>query len=123
MDEHTWMASRRVRVPCPEGDFAMTVHLTQALERVAEWEKHHVSALPRPHFPRSAEERLADGITAFAGSMKFVYVHTTWFGLWILINAGILFAVGIGNEPFDPFPFGLLTMVVSLEAIFLSTFV
>ena len=41
-----------------------------------------------------------------------------WFGLWILLNTGWL-----GVRPFDPFPYGLLTMVVSLEAIFLSTFV
>ncbi len=53
--------------------------------------------------------------------MRFVYVHIIWFGLWILLNVGLLgFLVGKG---FDPFPFGLLTMIVSLEAIFLSTFV
>jgi uncharacterized membrane protein len=101
----------------------MTVHLKQALERVGDWERHHISTLPSFHFTRTAEDRMADSITAFAGSMKFVYVHTTWFGLWIMINAGILLAVGLGIQPFDPFPFGLLTMVVSLEAIFLSTFV
>jgi uncharacterized membrane protein len=101
----------------------MTQQLTQAAQRVAEWEKHHVSALPKPSLPRSTEDRMADAITAFAGSVKFVYVHTIWFGLWILVNAGILLAVGLGIAPFDPYPFGLLTMVVSLEAIFLSTFV
>ena len=50
--------------------------------------------------------------------MYFVYFHIVWFGVWILINLGFF-----GIEPFDPFPFGLLTMIVSLEAIFLSTFV
>lgn len=56
------------------------------------------------------ENRAADQITRFAGSMKFVYVHIIWFSLWI----------GLGVEDY---PFGLLTMIVSLEAIFLSTFV
>ena len=50
--------------------------------------------------------------------MVFVYVHIVWFGLWIVLNTGYL-----GLPPFDPFPYGLLTMVVSLEAIFLATFV
>jgi uncharacterized membrane protein len=54
--------------------------------------------------------RLADAITRFAGSMTFVYLHVAWFACWI----------GLGVESY---PFGLLTMIVSLEAIFLSTFV
>jgi uncharacterized membrane protein len=58
----------------------------------------------------NAEDRVADRITAFAGSMRFVYIHIAWFGLWI----------GLGVEHY---PYGLLTMIVSLEAIFLSTFV
>ena len=56
------------------------------------------------------ENRVADQITSFAGSMKFVYIHLIWFSLWI--------ALGV-----EDYPFGLLTMIVSLEAIFLSTFV
>jgi uncharacterized membrane protein len=67
---------------------------------------------------RTTEERLADAITNFSGRMYFVYFHIVWFGIWVLINLGIF-----GNKPFDPYPFGLLTMVVSLEAIFLATFV
>ncbi|MBL7496170.1 DUF1003 domain-containing protein [Frankia sp. CNm7] len=51
--------------------------------------------------------------------MSFVYVHVAWFAFWILLNQG-----AFGTQMiFDPFPYGLLTMVVSLEAIFLSTFV
>ena len=72
---------------------------------------------PNPALVRHAQERAqsvqnraADRITAFAGSMTFVYVHIVWFGCWI----------GFGVEDY---PFGLLTMIVSLEAIFLSTFV
>ena len=58
----------------------------------------------------NVQNRIADKITKFAGSMTFIYVHIVWFTFWI--------AVGI-----EKFPFGLLTMIVSLEAIFLSTFV
>jgi len=57
-----------------------------------------------------AQNRIADKITAFAGSMAFVYLHVVWFACWI----------GFGVEKY---PYGLLTMIVSLEAIFLSTFV
>jgi len=59
---------------------------------------------------QSLENRIADRITAFSGSMRFVYLHIIWFSCWI----------GFGVEDY---PFGLLTMIVSLEAIFLSTFV
>ena len=67
---------------------------------------------------RNSEERLADTITDFSGRMYFVYFHIVLFAIWILINLGYF-----GIKPFDPYPFGLLTMIVSLEAIFLSTFV
>lgn len=67
---------------------------------------------------RTLEERAADRITAFSGSMPFLYLHAIWFGVWMLLNVGAQPMLG-----FDPFPFGLLTMIVSLEAIFLSTFV
>ncbi|MGZ4794958.1 MAG: DUF1003 domain-containing protein [Acidimicrobiia bacterium] len=66
-----------------------------------------------------AQDRTADRITAFAGSLNFVYIHAVWFGVWIAVNVGMLGA----SLVFDDFPFGLLTMIVSLEAIFLSTFV
>ena len=58
----------------------------------------------------SLQLRIADRITAFAGSMRFVYIHILWFGAWIAFRI-------------ERYPFGLLTMIVSLEAIFLSTFV
>ena len=67
---------------------------------------------------RTLQDRIADFITGFSGRMLFVYVHVVWFALWLLLNTGRL-----GIRPFDPFPYGLLTMIVSLEAIFLSTFV
>ncbi len=68
---------------------------------------------------RAPQERFADRITAISGSMAFFYGHVFWFGIWVPINLGAI----PGLKPFDPFPFGLLTMIVSLEAIFLSTFV
>jgi uncharacterized membrane protein len=68
--------------------------------------------ITRPSVP----QRVADAITSFSGSIPFVILHLAWFALWIGVNT-------IGGRPFDPFPFGLLTLIVSLEAIFLSTFV
>ena len=77
----------------------------------------HLSREPNPvlveHAKQRAEDvqnRIADRITAFSGSMWFVYIHIIWFASWI----------GFGVEKY---PYGLLTMIVSLEAIFLSTFV
>jgi uncharacterized membrane protein len=67
---------------------------------------------------RNLQERIADFITRVSGSLGFVFAHVIWFVVWILANVGIL-----GVPAFDPFPFGLLTTIVSLEAIFLSTFV
>ena len=73
-----------------------------------------------PHHPALVEveaaraenlqNRIADRITKFAGSMAFVYIHLLWFTVWIAVRI-------------EDYPFGLLTMIVSLEAIFLSTFV
>lgn len=70
---------------------------------------------------RSVGGRAADAITDFTGSLAFVYIHVVWFGLWILLNIKLVHIPRVSE--FDPFPFGLLTMIVSLEAIFLSTFV
>jgi uncharacterized membrane protein len=56
------------------------------------------------------EDRVADAVTAFAGSMRFVYIHVLWFAGWIVLGV-------------EEYPYGLLTMIVSLEAIFLTTFV
>jgi uncharacterized membrane protein len=64
------------------------------------------------------QDRIANAMTSFSGSMTFFYVHIAWFSLWFLLNTGHL-----GTAPFDPYPYGFLTMVVSLEAIFLATFV
>ena len=79
--------------------------------RAAQRVPAHPALLRQAHErSKRRENRVADQITQFAGSMRFVYIHAIWFGLWI----------GLGVENY---PFGLLTMIVSLEAIFLSTFV
>jgi Protein of unknown function (DUF1003) len=61
---------------------------------------------------RTSQNHLTDSITGFVGSMRYVYIHAAWLGVWIVINAGLFGAALI----FDPFPYGLLTMIVSLEA-------
>jgi uncharacterized membrane protein len=65
---------------------------------------------------RSALSRCADSITALATSPAFIVVHVTWFAVWIGVNA-------LGRTVFDPYPFSLLTLTVSLEAILLTCFV
>ena len=70
-----------------------------------------------------AEERglilkIADWVSWFSGSMQFLAIHALWFIVWIVLNAGFF-----GLKAFDPYPYGLLTMIVSLEAIFLSCIV
>src|SRR3954470_14953621 len=67
---------------------------------------------------RGLVEAAADSLNEIAASTPFLLLHVAWFAIWIPWNLGWL-----GFKPFDPFPFGLLTMVVSLEAIFLSIFV
>jgi len=96
----------RARSPyASEGD-----HITESVEEIAR--------LEAASSPQSSSERVSDRITAFSGSMPFVALHVAWFALWIGLNLP-----GAPWGRFDPFPFGLLTMIVSLEAIFLSTFV
>ncbi|CAN5207068.1 hypothetical protein BH11PAT1_BH11PAT1_6540 [soil metagenome] len=68
---------------------------------------------------RSVADKFSDFVTDFSGSITFLLLHVVWFAFWISINQGVI----PGMKPFDPFPFGLLTMVVSLEAIVLSVFV
>jgi uncharacterized membrane protein len=69
---------------------------------------------------RSLTDRLADSISRFVGSMAFVYIHVAWFGIWIAVFT-LPFIPAAWQ--IDPFPFTFLTFVVSLEAIFLSTFI
>src|SRR5262249_35190890 len=91
----------------------LTMDQSELLKRVAQFPPIEPNPILLEHARERAESvqnRIADQITRFAGSMMFVYIHVIWFGLWI--------ALGV-----EAYPFGLLTMIVSLEAIFLSTFV
>jgi uncharacterized membrane protein len=90
------------------GDLTMSqpLHLPAHLPR----EPNPVLVAHAEQRAQSIQNRIADRITGLAGSMSFVYIHIAWFGCWI----------GFGVEKY---PYGLLTMIVSLEAIFLSTFV
>lgn len=65
---------------------------------------------------KTKAEKISDWITDFCGSMLFVYLHVAWFGFWIVYNLD-------EDIAFDPYPFGLLTLIVSLEAIILATFI
>ncbi|HEX8458964.1 MAG TPA: DUF1003 domain-containing protein [Pyrinomonadaceae bacterium] len=84
------------------------------IEAISEMQRKDVAT-------RKPQERISDSITRFSGSTAFVFIHIFWFGLWILLNIQLIHLPYVSE--FDPFPFGLLTMIVSLEAIFLSTFV
>ncbi len=68
---------------------------------------------------RTLVDRVADLIGGFSGSMTFVFLHVLWFLAWFLINTGVI----PGIPRFDPYPFILLAMVVSVEGVLLSTFV
>ena len=92
---------------------------TEELKKIVEPILHPALMEHQKQRGQSLQNRIADKITSFAGSMVFVYVHIVWFAIWVVMNTGL---AGKPAE-FDPFPFGLLTMIVSLEAIFLSTFV
>lgn len=72
-------------------------------EHSRNWHKRHKDS-------RTLGQRIADAVAAFVGSWTFLFIHAVWFTLWIGFRV-------------EPFPFGLLTMIVSLEAIFLSTFI
>jgi uncharacterized membrane protein len=71
------------------------------------------------HARRNLIDRIADVIGNFSGSMAFVFLHVTWFTFWFLWNTGVI----PNHHRFDPFPFILLAMIVSVEGVLLSTFV
>ncbi len=99
----------------PKNSPAENPHIAEAIER-------NIAALlevrRQLEARKTTQHRIADAITGFSGNLLFVYFHIIWFAVWIVWNTGLF-----GLTPFDAFPFGLLTMIVSLEAIFLSTFV
>jgi uncharacterized membrane protein len=76
---------------------------------------------------RTTVQRIADWIAEFSGSLTFLFLHLLWFFSWIMLNTRLVQSIDIpwvqAMTGFDPFPYGLLTMTVSLEAIVLSVFV
>jgi uncharacterized membrane protein len=85
---------------------------TSNVERVAKLEAEALGA-------RSLGERCAAVLMRFAGTVTFAAIHFVCFALWIAVNSGVV----PGIRPFDPYPFSFLTLVVSLEAIFLSIWI
>lgn len=83
---------------------------------------HNIAAVvhieQRERLRMSWSDHIADWVTRFAGSMTYIWLPVGWFTFWLLFNAGWFLTRG-----WDPFPFALLTMVVTLEAIFLATVV
>jgi CRP/FNR family transcriptional regulator, cyclic AMP receptor protein len=98
---------------------AMGKRLRRSVELLRHTASRNVNAEAEDH--RTAVERAADWIAAFSGSITFLMLHVVFFAAWILLNVNWL--PGWKPPMFDRFPFGLLTMVVSLEAIILSVFV
>ena len=86
--------------------------LEENVEAIKRWERTILLA-------RSKTEAASDWIASTAGGGPVLLFHVVWFGAWVIVNVGVIH----GIRPFDPFPFPLLTMTVSLEAIFLALFV
>ena len=68
---------------------------------------------------RCVSDKMADCVANFVGSVPFVALHVVWFAIWVAVNRGMIPFL----KPFDPYPFALLCMIVSLEGVLLSTFV
>jgi CRP/FNR family cyclic AMP-dependent transcriptional regulator len=107
----------------PEAGLDIIAAMGKRLRRNVELLRHTASRNVNAELEdrRTAVERAADWIAAFSGSITFLMMHVVFFAVWILLNVNWL--PGWKPPMFDPFPFGLLTMVVSLEAIILSVFV
>ncbi len=95
----------------PPGPATLTTALSRNIEALSERRRREATAA-------SGQEKLAQAITNFTGSMLFVYLHLALYGAWILVNLGFV----AGVPKFDP-SFVILAMEASVEAIFLSTFV
>ena len=95
-----------------ERDAEHSTVLRQNIRAIADLEE-------RALHQRTAADRVSDAISRATGSAPFAVGHVVWFTAWFILNAGVV----SGITPFDPFPYSFLTLVVSLEAIFLSVFV
>ncbi|MFZ5376782.1 MAG: DUF1003 domain-containing protein [Patescibacteria group bacterium] len=91
-------------------------HVETAIPRRHHWTYRSYKA--QANSKRTFSDKVADFVTAKSGSMLFLFVNLIWFGIWITINLETT-----TSNPFDPYPFGFLTMAVSLEAIVLAIIV
>ena len=107
----------------PEGALNLLASMGRRLRDSARLLRHSVSRDVNEEMEdqRTRVMKVADWISEFSGSLPFLFIHLGIFFVWIVLNVGYLARTSVGG--FDPFPFGLLTMVVSLEAIILSVFV
>lgn len=108
---------------CPAAALGLLAAIGRRVRESAKLLRHSVSRdiNEETEDKRTRVMKIADWISEFSGSLEFLFIHLALFFLWIVLNVPPLGHTRIGN--FDPFPFGLLTMVVSLEAIILSVFV
>ncbi len=104
------MTAAKLTLPKPDPD-SLNTSLRRNIEMLAHHRKQEAASA-------TAEERIAQAITSFTGSMRFVYLHLAIYGAWIVLNLGVV----PGVPTFDP-SYVILAMVASVEAIFLSTFV
>lgn len=104
--------TRPVTRPSRRASRSVSTHLERNVRAIAELEQNAMAA-------RGSADRMSDAITRVAGSAAFVVLHVIWFAVWVGINTGLVSTI----VPFDPYPFSFLTLVVSLEAIFLAIFV
>jgi uncharacterized membrane protein len=109
----------------PEAALHMLAALTGMTRKADELLRTRVSRNVNEEMPQSSTilQKFADAIAWFSGSMPFLIINGAWFVIWIGLNTLLLPRHADGTVGFDPYPFGLLTMIVSLEAIFLSCFV
>lgn len=96
----------------PKSNLDTISSVEKNIKTIQELEKETLQSL-------TLAEHLVDKITSFAGSSPFILIHIAWFSIWIVINSGLISTI----QPFDPFPFFFLSLIVSLEVIFLSLLV
>jgi uncharacterized membrane protein len=106
------MSERAVTTQKPSAARSASTHMERNVRAIAQLEREAMDG-------RTSADRLSDAIARVAGSSGFVVVHIIFFAVWIAVNVGVVARAPI----YDPYPFSLLTLVVSLEAIFLSIFV
>ena len=105
----------------PEAAMSLLTAMGKRMRKTAELLRHTATRNVNEEIEdkRTTVQRTADWIAEFSGSIAFLVIHVVLFAAWIFINVGWIPGVGV----FDAYPFGLLTMAVSLEAIILSVFV